>query len=105
MNWKEHKKKLLTEPGFREEYESLEPEYKLASTLIRLRLERGLTQEQLAALLNTKQESIARLESGSRLPSLSTIRKVADALNAELEINLKLKPIPEAGREKEVAGL
>jgi len=105
MNWKEHKKKLLSEPDFRQEYESLEPEYKLASTLIRLRLERGLTQEQLAALLNTKQESIARLESGSRLPSLSTIRKVANALNAELEINLRLRPIPEASREKETAEL
>ncbi|MBN1369865.1 MAG: helix-turn-helix transcriptional regulator [Dehalococcoidaceae bacterium] len=105
MNWKEHKKILLAEPGFRKEYEILEPEYKLASTLIRLRLERGLTQEQLAVLLNTKQESIARLESGSRLPSLSTIKKVAAALNAELEINLRLRPITKADREKETAGL
>ncbi|MBN1369086.1 MAG: helix-turn-helix transcriptional regulator [Dehalococcoidaceae bacterium] len=105
MNWKEHKKKLLAEPDFRKEYEILEPEYKLASTLIRLRLERGLTQEQLAVLLKTKQESIARLESGSSLPSLSTIKKVAEALNAELEINLRLRPLPATDREKETAGL
>ncbi len=91
MNWKEHKKKLLEDPEFRKEYEALEPEYKLASTLIRLRLAKGLTQEQLAKLLNTKQESIARLESGSSLPSLSTVRKVADALDAEVEINLRPK--------------
>ena len=43
MNWKEHKKKLLKDPEFREEYKALEPEYKLASALIRLRLARGLT--------------------------------------------------------------
>jgi transcriptional regulator with XRE-family HTH domain len=91
MNWKEHKKKLLEDPEFRKEYEALEPEYKLASTLIRLRLAKGLTQEQLAKLLNTKQESIARLESGGSLPSLSTIRKVADALDAEVEISLRPK--------------
>jgi transcriptional regulator with XRE-family HTH domain len=91
MNWKEHKKKLLEDPEFRKEYEALEPEYKLASSLIRLRLAKGLTQEQLAKLLNTKQESIARLESGSSLPSLSTVRKVADALDAEVEINLRPK--------------
>jgi len=91
MNWKEHKKKLLEDPEFRKEYEALEPEYKLASTLIRLRLAKGLTQEQLAKLLNTKQESIARLESGGSLPSLSTVRKVADALDAEVEINLRPK--------------
>ena len=92
MNWKEHKKKLLKDPEFRKEYEALEPEYKLASALIRLRLAKGLTQEQLAKLLNTKQESIARLESGDSLPSLSTVKKVAIALDAELEINLRPKP-------------
>ncbi len=92
MNWKEHKKRLLKDPEFRKEYEALEPEYKLASTLIRLRLAKGLTQEQLAKLLNTKQESIARLESGSSLLSLSTVKKIADALDAEVEINLKPKP-------------
>lgn len=91
MNWKDHKKRLLKEPEFRAEYETLEPEYKLASALIRLRLAKGLTQEQLAKLLNTKQESIARLESGGSLPSLSTVRKVADALDADLEINLRPK--------------
>ena len=91
MNWREHKKQLMKDPEFRKEYESLEPEYKLAAALIRLRLAKGLTQAQLASLLNTKQESIARLESGSSLPSLSTVRRVADALDAELEINLRPK--------------
>ena len=91
MNWKEHKKQLMKDPEFSEEFEALEPEYKLASAMIRLRLAKGLTQAQLAALLNTKQESIARMESGSSLPSLSTVRKVADALDAKLEINLRPK--------------
>jgi transcriptional regulator with XRE-family HTH domain len=94
MNWKDHKKELLKDPEFRKEYEALEPEYRLAATLIRLRLAKGLTQEGLAKLLNTKQESIARLESGDSLPSLSTIRKVADALDADLEINLRPKHKP-----------
>ncbi|MFC1983217.1 helix-turn-helix domain-containing protein [Chloroflexota bacterium] len=91
MNWREHKKQLMKDPEFRKEYESLEPEYKLAAALIRLRLAKGLTQAQLATLLNTKQESIARLESGSSLPSLSTVKRVADALDAELEISLRPK--------------
>ncbi len=91
MNWKEHKKQLMKDPEFRNEYEALEPEYRLAAALIRLRLAKGLTQEELATLLNTKQESIARLESGSSLPSLSTVKRVADALDAELEINLRPK--------------
>lgn len=91
MNWKEHKKQLMKDPEFRKEYEALEPEHRLASTLIRLRVAKGLTQEQLAALMKTKQESIARLESGNSLPSLSTVKKAAEALDADLEINLRPK--------------
>jgi len=101
MNWKDHKKQLMKDPEFRKEYEALEPEYKLAAAMIRLRLAKGLTQAQLAALLDTKQESIARLESGSSLPSLSTVRRVADALDAELEINLR--PKQKSGKDNLVA--
>jgi transcriptional regulator with XRE-family HTH domain len=95
MDWKEHKKRVLKDPEFRKEYGALEPEYRLASDLIRLRIAKGLTQEQLAKLLNTKQESIARLESGGSLPSLSTVKKVAEALDAELEINLRPRSEPD----------
>jgi hypothetical protein len=35
INWREHKKQLLKDPEFREEYEALDTEYKLASELIR----------------------------------------------------------------------
>ena len=88
MNRKEHKKRLLKDPAFAREYKALEPEYRLAAALIRLRLAKGLTQEQLAEMLNTKQASIARLESGNSLPSLSTVKRVAAALDAELEVRL-----------------
>jgi transcriptional regulator with XRE-family HTH domain len=91
MDWREHKKRLLQDPEFREQYEALDPEYQLAAALIRLRLAKGLTQEELARLLHTKQESIARLESGSSLPSLSMVKRVADALDADLEIKLQPK--------------
>jgi transcriptional regulator with XRE-family HTH domain len=91
MNWKEQKKKLMQNPEFVKEYSALEPEYKLAAALIRLRLAKGLTQEDLAKMLNTKQESIARLENGGSLPSLSTMKKLAEALDADLEINLRPK--------------
>jgi len=91
MNWREHKKRLMRDPEFRAEYEALEPEYRLASALIQLRLSKGLTQQELAEKLHTKQASIARLESGSSLPSLSTIRRVAEALDAEINVVVRPK--------------
>jgi len=86
MNWREHKKRLMRDPEFRAEYEALEPEYKLASALIQLRLSKGLTQEELARKIHTKQAGIARLESGYSLPSLSMVKRVAEALDADLDI-------------------
>lgn len=89
MNWKEHKRQLMKEAGFKKEYDKLKTEYEVAAELIRLRLSCGLTQAKLAEVLHTKQASIARIESGAYLPSLSMIKKIADALDADLEIKLK----------------
>jgi transcriptional regulator with XRE-family HTH domain len=95
MNWKEHKKQLMKDPAVRKEYEALEPEYKLASDLIRLRLSKGLTQEELARRVHTRQSAIARLESAGSLPSLSTVKRVAEALDADLYVAVQ----PKAGRQ------
>jgi transcriptional regulator with XRE-family HTH domain len=91
MNWKEHKRQLMKDPAFRKEYEALEPEYRLASDLIRLRLSKGLTQEELAKKVHTRQSAIARLESASSLPSLSTVKRVAEALDADLYVAFQPK--------------
>ena len=91
MNWNEHKQSLLKDEAFKHEYGKLDTKYKVAAELIRLRVSRGLTQAELAKVLNTKQASIARIESGSYLPSLSMIKKIADVLNAEVELRLKPK--------------
>lgn len=64
--------------------ENLTPAYQVA----RLRILRGLTQEQLAERAGTKQPSIARLESGSSEPSVLFLRRVAKALNARIEVRL-----------------
>ncbi len=91
MNWKEHKRQLMKDPAFRKEYEALEPEYRLASDLIRLRLSKGLTQEELAKRIHTRQSAIARLESAGSLPSLSTVKRVAEALDADLYVAVQPK--------------
>ena len=94
MNWKEHKKQIMKDPEFKKEYEALEPEYKLASDLIRLRLAKGLTQEELARKLHTRQSAIARLENADSLPSLSTVKKVAEVLDADLYVAVRPKDTP-----------
>jgi len=61
----------------------------LTAALKWLRLFRGITQEQLGRVVKTKQASIARMEIGARLPSLSMIKRIADALNADIETKFR----------------
>ena len=52
----------MKQPGYREAYEALEGEFALATAPIRARAEAGLTQQQLAVRIDTKQEVVARWE-------------------------------------------
>lgn len=49
----------------------------------RIRKERGLTQEELAELCGTSVSYIGLLETGKNIPKLSTIEKIANALNVD----------------------
>jgi transcriptional regulator with XRE-family HTH domain len=89
----------MQDPEFRAEYEALKPN----DQVTRLRIERGLTQAELAECVGTKQPSIARLESGRRDPSLDLLRRVATALGARLEIHLV--PLEESSKGYEQQNL
>jgi transcriptional regulator with XRE-family HTH domain len=52
------------------------------------RHERGLSQAELAKLVGTTQSAIARLESGGRPPRIDTLLRIANALDADLHIEL-----------------
>ena len=52
------------------------------------RIEKNITQNQLAEMIGTKQSNISRLESGEYNPSLEFLNKVAQALGKSLEIRL-----------------
>ena len=74
----------LKDPEFQAAAEELEPGYQIA----RLRILKGLTQAQLAEMVGTRQPSIARLENGTSVPSLSFLHKIAAALDAKIVVRL-----------------
>jgi len=79
------KERSLQDPEVRAAYDALEPAYQVAC----LRIERGLSQKELAERVGTKQPTIARLESGRYAPSLRLLRRVAEALNARLVVRIE----------------
>ena len=88
-DFKHFKERMLRDKAVKKAYDELGPEFALAELMIKRRLEKGLTQAQLAKRLGTKQSAVSRLESGTYNPTLSVLRKVANALGAKVEISIR----------------
>ncbi len=86
MKHDEVKKLLLQNPDTRKEYDELELLYKIQKEIIRLRIEQGISQKELAERIGTKQSAISRLENGTYNPSIVFLNKIALALGKEVEI-------------------
>jgi transcriptional regulator with XRE-family HTH domain len=77
----------MRDPAYRNEYAALEDEFALAAALIRARADAGLTQQQLAERMGTKQEVVARWEGGKVMPSTRTLARLAKATGTTLRIS------------------
>ena len=87
-NYPQFKNKLLQDKKIKKAYNKLGPEFDFISIFIKKRIEKGLSQEELAKRVGTRQSAISRLESGRYNPSLKILRKVAQVLDAEVKITL-----------------
>ena len=85
--WEEIRDRFLEDPEAKAAYDALESEYQLVSELIGKRLERKLSQKQLAEKIGTKQSAICRLESGEGNPSFKFLKRVAEGLGTKLKIS------------------
>ena len=85
-------KEWKRDSAFQQEYDELEAEFLLFDELLRARKEAGLTQADIASRMGTKTSAIARLEAGGgskkHSPSVTTLRKYAEAVGCRLEIRL-----------------
>lgn len=82
------KQNLQEDPEFAKEYERLELPSMLARQVIKMRVDKGITQAELAKLVGTQQSSISRLESMTSLPSLTFLQRITAILDARIEIKL-----------------
>ncbi len=89
LKWEDFEKELLQKPGFKEALKETELEYQIARALIKARIEKGLTQTQLAKKLKTKQSVVSRVENAKTVPSLSFLKRLAAVLNMSLQVQFK----------------
>jgi ribosome-binding protein aMBF1 (putative translation factor) len=76
------------DPEFAEYYEVGYPDFKIGVILRQAREAAGLTQDEVAQRLQTKNSAISRLENHGDDVRLSTIRRYAEAVGAKLQIRL-----------------
>ncbi len=79
---------LLQDPEFARAYKELEPEFQIIRQVIALRNQQKMTQAELAKRVGTKQSSIARIESKGQIANLHLLQRVAEALDARVEVRL-----------------
>ncbi len=88
MKHEEVKERLFRNPEVKTEYEDLDVFYNIKRQLINLRKEKGLSQEELAEKIGTKQSAISRLENDNYNPSVELLSKIAKAFDKELIIKI-----------------
>jgi predicted transcriptional regulator len=89
--FKEHKKELMKDSAFKAEYKKIEPEFKLAREIIKRRIEKKMTQGELAKKAGTRQPVISRIESGNANPRFDSLKNISEALDSKLEVRLVAK--------------
>ncbi|PRA52386.1 transcriptional regulator [Ochrobactrum sp. MYb68] len=82
------KKRLMNDPEFQKEYEKADAEFALVEALVKARTDAKMSQADVAERIGTTQSAIARLEGGKVSPSISTLRRYAEATGSKLQINL-----------------
>ncbi|HCR81162.1 MAG: Helix-turn-helix domain protein [Candidatus Pacebacteria bacterium GW2011_GWB1_47_8] len=87
--WSEFRKELLSDPEVKAYHDALQPEFDLICQILDKRLEKNMTQKDLAEKIGTKQSAISRLESFDANPSFKFLKKVAKAFDAKLVVQFQ----------------
>jgi ribosome-binding protein aMBF1 (putative translation factor) len=76
------------DPEFAKDFDSGYEQFKIGVMLKQARLDAGITQEELAARLNTKKTAISRIENHAEDIKLSTLEKFVRAVGKRLTLQI-----------------
>lgn len=88
-SYKKYKEQALKDPKVKAEYDALAPEYDLIQAMITARKNQHLTQKDLSLKTGITQADISRIENGTRNPSLSMLKRLAEGLGMQLSLEFK----------------
>jgi transcriptional regulator with XRE-family HTH domain len=82
------RRKLLTDPDVRAEYDRLGSIFAVVGEMVEARQAAGLTQGDVAARMGTSQSAVARLESARHMPTFDMLTRYAAAIGRHVELRL-----------------
>lgn len=77
---------LMENPQFRKIWEDNSPVRAIRKAVIGERIAQNMTQSDLAVKADMKRPSLARIESGNSVPTITTLARLAKALGKNLEV-------------------
>ena len=88
QDWKDFLAEELKDPEFKRLYDEAGEQLEIAYRLNHLRLERQMSQAELARKSGMTQSNIARLISGNQNFTIQTLSRVVKALGAKLKVTI-----------------
>lgn len=86
--WKRMRARRMSETGAAEAYDAAKLAFELGVSVRQLRERRGWTQARLAEAAGMTQPAVARFEAGGTIPTIQVLERLANALDARLEVRL-----------------
>lgn len=86
-NYDLFREEQLVDPEFHAGYDDTMRAVRFGHALGTVREQRGLTQQALADIVGIKRPAITRLEAGDHAPTMTTLLKLVQALDAKLVID------------------
>ncbi len=88
LSFEEYFKKSLKDPEFKQLWEKSEIEYQLSRQIIKKRLEKKMSQKELAKKAGTTQAIISQIENSSLNPSVDLLKRISVGLGSKLSIQI-----------------
>lgn len=88
ITFEEHLEEELRNPKFRRIWEASEADYQIARQMIKARLEKKISQRELAKRAKTTQARICELEGQNANPSLAFLKRVSGALGIKFQLSI-----------------
>ena len=86
VDFQEYLSEKLRNPKFRKYYDEYGKQLEIAYQILKLRKQKGISQQELAKKIGTRQSDIARMESGQQNFTTDTLQKIASAFKKNLKI-------------------